>query len=241
MSSKNFCSENAQPRGKKRTCELIESGREKRTRASVICEGCKSSKRKCEGWDSSVDPPVDCENCRRKQIACKLPPHCKLCRKKLDIYFKSLEEDVKELKEDVKELKEDVKELKEDVKELKGDIKELKEKLEERNKKMVIFEEIQNQTAIQQFYSPENDRNSSYNFYSEPTSHEPNFINPQDYESIEPASHEPSFIDPQDYESIEPASHEPSFIDPQHYESIEPASHGSILIDHQHYAHGNIF
>ncbi|CAG8494836.1 4070_t:CDS:2 [Gigaspora margarita] len=53
----------------------------KRTRASIICDGCKGSKKKCEGWDQNTR----CRTCIRKGIECILPPHCTSCRrKKLD-------------------------------------------------------------------------------------------------------------------------------------------------------------
>ncbi|CAG8709389.1 276_t:CDS:2 [Dentiscutata erythropus] len=53
----------------------------KRTRASIICDGCKGSKKKCEGWDQNTP----CRTCVRKGIECILPPHCTSCRrKKLD-------------------------------------------------------------------------------------------------------------------------------------------------------------
>ncbi|CAG8814129.1 11095_t:CDS:2 [Gigaspora margarita] len=139
----------AQPRGKKRPCEDNESGKEKRTRASVICERCRSLKRRCEGWDTSVDPPKGCINCRKKNIACNLSPHCKLCKKKLDICpnQECKEEDndtmnvlnngnavckqIRPLLEEVKEkLEEKYESLNEDVKILKDKYKMLEDKHE---------------------------------------------------------------------------------------------------------------
>ncbi|RIB14459.1 hypothetical protein C2G38_2322780 [Gigaspora rosea] len=134
-------SEDAQPRGKKRTCEDIESGKEKRTRASVICEECKPLKRKCEGWDTSVDPPVRCINCRKRNSACNLPPHCKLCKKKLDICpnqeCKEEDNDTMNVLYNDNAICKQIRPLLEEVKEkLEEDVKILKDKYKEEVKRL---------------------------------------------------------------------------------------------------------
>ncbi|CAG8640264.1 36_t:CDS:2 [Dentiscutata erythropus] len=201
MSSKDLCSENAQPRGIKRPHECIESSKEKRTRASVICEACKISRRKCHGWDSSVEPLVGCSECIRKNIICKLPNHCKVCKKKLIItgicpkckenendtvnvfrnigYKQEMELLFKKLGENeaiVKKLKEQHEEDGKKIKKLEEDVKRLEEDFKNLEKKAEESNKEQNQSTVQQFDGLENDQNSYHNYLLESAPHESDLI-----------------------------------------------------------------
>ncbi|CAG8535425.1 7576_t:CDS:1 [Dentiscutata heterogama] len=62
----------------------IQSVGKKRSRAVIVCNECKKSKKKCIGWNQSVIPFIPCSGCCKKGIECILPPRCNLCQKKLD-------------------------------------------------------------------------------------------------------------------------------------------------------------